>query len=169
MGVKEFKSLGREQVVTLTDYLDQMSEAERPLYGFVGVKTSLWSQMGGGAKPFVVVFMPDRVVFSKRSVTGKKETWSEAHALGDLADVSVREGPLYDSAQLTFTDGYKVRVGNIDHSGGERLISPVVEYMRAGPAAFDRSRLSDYQWTGCSYAYALMGIVPYDLVGLHVV
>ena len=167
MTKRVWKTLKPPDVAVLTDYLDQMPEEQRPLYGFVGIKTSLWSQMGGGTKPFVVVFMPDRVVFSKRSLGGTKQAWASEHALGDLTDVSVRQGPAFDSALFTFTDGYKVRVGNIGHSGGDQEIRPVTEYMRTGPAAFDWSRLSDYQRTACYYAFSLLELIPRDLLESH--
>lgn len=155
-----WKQLKPDDLEVVTDALAAMPDAERPLYGFTGVKTSLWSQIGGGAKPFVVLFTPDRIVFSKRSVTGTKEAERREFAHGDLTEVSVRNGPLLDSALFRFADGFKVRVGNIPHT----QIDPVTRFRREGPGAFEWSRLSPVQKTNCYYTFTTMGVLPRDLL-----
>jgi len=155
-----WKELKLDDLGVVTDHLEAMPEEQRPLYGLVGVKTSLWSQMGGGAKPFVVLIMPDRIVLSKRSVTGKKETWRKETPLSGLVDVSVRRGPMLDSAQLTFDDGYRVRVGNVPHT----QIDPVTGAVERGAVALDWDELTSVQKTNCYYAFTMMELLPRDLL-----
>jgi hypothetical protein len=147
-------------MAVVTDYLTELPDAERPLYGLTGIKTSFWSRIGGGAKPFVVLLMADRVILSKRSVGGIKQLWGEEHALTDLVDLSTRNGPFLDSALFTFANGFKIRIGNIPHT----QIAPVAGFMKEGAAAFEWSHLTDVQRTNCYYTFTMMKILPRDLL-----
>ena len=155
-----WKELKADDMSVVTDYIATLPAEQRPLYGLVGIKTSFWSQIGGGAKPFVLLFMPDRIIMSKRSVTGSKETSHLETPLSAIRDVTVRNGPMLDSALFTFENGFSVRVGNIPHT----QIEPVVRFVRDGVDAFDWNHLTDVQRTNCYYAYTMMGIVPKKLI-----
>ena len=155
-----WKALKPDDMAAVTGYLAGLADDERPLYGVTGIKTSFWSRIGGGAKLLIVLFMPDRIILSKRNITGVKETWSVEHALTDLVDLRSRRGPMFDSALFTFADGFKIRVGNIPHT----QIAPVVRYMAEGAAALEWSRLTDVQRTNCYYTFTMMKILPRDLL-----
>ena len=155
-----WKELKIDDMAVVTDYLAQLPSDVRPLYAVTGIKTSVWSQIGGGAKPFVVLFMPDRIILSKRSTTGKKEVTRTETPINSLADVSVRHGPLVDSARFAFNNGYNIRVGQIAHT----QIEPVERFMEIGDPAFDWDRLTREQRTNCYYAFTMMGILPRDLL-----
>ena len=155
-----WKELKDDDMAVVTDRLSEIPEAQRPLYGITGIKTSLWSQIGGGAKPYIVVFMPDRIIISRRNLTGKKHVSGNEHPLGDLVDVSVRNGPMFDSAKFTFSDGFSTRVGNIPNG----QIDPVLRFLEQGPSAFDWASLNQTQRTNCYFTFTSMGYLPADLL-----
>ena len=155
-----WRALKPDDMAVVTNYLMELPDAERPLYGLTGIKTSFWSRIAGGAKPFVVLFTADRVILSKRSVGGIKQLWGDEHALSDLVDLSTRKGPLLDSALFTFANEFKIRIGNIPHT----QIAPVVGLMQEGVAALEWSRLTDVQRTNCYYTFTMMKILPRDLL-----
>ncbi len=155
-----WRALKPDDMAVVTSYLTELPDAERPLYGLTGIKTSFWSRIGGGAKPFVVLLMADRVILSKRTVGGIKQLWGEEHALAELVDLSTRRGPLLNSALFTFANGFKIRIGNIPHT----QIAPVVRFMNEGTGAFEWGRLTDVQRTNCYYTFTMMKILPRDLL-----
>jgi len=155
-----WKALKPDDMAAVTGYLAGLADDERPLYGVTGIKTSFWSRIGGGAKLLIVLFMPDRIILSKRNITGVKETWSVEHALTDLVDLRPRRGPMFDSALFSFADGFKIRVGNIPHT----QTAPIVRFMDEGSGAFGWDRLTDVQRTNCYYTFTMMKILPRDLI-----
>lgn len=155
-----WKELKPDDLQVLTDFLATMPEEDRPLYGITGIKTSLWSQIGGGANSFVALFLPETIVFSKRSLGGIREKTRDELPLAGLIDVSVRRGPMLDSARFTFANGFKVRVGNILH----HQITPVTRLPSEGVAALDWANLSAAQKTNCYFTFAMMGLLPRDLL-----
>ncbi len=155
-----WKELKPEDLATVQGYLDGLPQEQRPLYGLTGIKTSLWSRLGGGAMPYVVLFTRDRIVLSKRSVGGQKERERREYTIGDLTGVTPRHGPLLDSALFRFADGFTVRVGNIPHT----QIEPVVRFLHEGLDAFDPGRLTSVQRTNCYYTFISMQILSRDLL-----
>ncbi len=155
-----WKELKPDDMAVVTDYLVGLPEAERPLYGLQGIKTTLWSQLGGGGATWVVLFMPDRIVLSKRSKFGNKDKGTVEHPLSDLMDLSVRDGPMFDSALFTFKSGFKMRVGNIPNT----QIEPVKRFLEIGVEAFEWSGLTNVQRTNACVAFSMMGILPPDLL-----
>jgi hypothetical protein len=155
-----WKELKPDDMAVVTDALEALPEDQRPLYGLTGIKTSFWSRIGGGAKPFIVLFMPGEIILSKRTLGGSKAISRMVKPLGDLVDVSVRNGPLLGSARFEFADGFEIRVGNIPHT----QINPVQGFLRHGKDAFAWDALSDTQRTNCYYTYTTMGILKRELL-----
>ena len=155
-----WKELKPDDLQVLTDFLSTMPEEDRPLYGITGIKTSLWSQLGGGANQFVALFLPKTIVFSKRTIGGIGEKKRHESPLDELTEVSVRKGPMLDSAKFVFTSGFQVRVGNILHG----QITPVTRILDEGIGALEWDGLSAAQKTNCYFTFTTMGLLPRDLL-----
>lgn len=139
--------------------LDALPETERPLYAFSGRKSSAWQKLGGGASQVLVLFHPDRVVLSTRGMASmKKEKARSEHAVGDLVDVQVTDGPMLSSVTLGFRDGTSVKVADVDHAAAK----PLHRYMAQGLAAFDRATLEPKTATTFMLACLLGLPVPKD-------
>ncbi len=155
-----WKELKPNDLVTVQEHLDGLPEEGRPQYGITGIKVSFWNRLFGGNRPFVVLFLKDKIVLSRRSLGGGREKERREYPVGNLNDVTVRRGPLFDSALFRFADGYKVRVGNIPHT----QIEPVVRFLNEGSRVFDAGRLSAVQRTNCYYTFTTMQVLPRDLL-----
>lgn len=159
MGRMVWKRLRPEDLAGFREYLDGLPDEERPCYGLVGVETSWWSRLGGGARPFVVLIRGETITLRKRSVCRRRELSRRDYPIGELERVSARRGPLLESVRLSFTDGYSVRVGSLPR--GQAL--PVEGFVAEGAAAFDPSRLSAGQLTNTYLACRAEGLLPGDL------
>jgi hypothetical protein len=149
-----WKQLPPDGLAAFREYLDGLSAGERPVYGLVGVKASWWTRLGGFARPFVVLFRGERVVASKRSWRGQQAVTRKEYAAAGLQRVSVRRGPLLESARLWFADGYSVRVGSLPRRQSE----PVERFLKEGAGAFDPAVLTPEQLTNTCLACRAMGI-----------
>lgn len=137
-------------------YLDALPRGERPGYGMLGVKASWWSRLSGPARPFVVLFVGERVTLSKRSFSRRRELTRDEYPVADLEAMAVRRGPLLESARLTFADGYALRVGGLPR----RQSRPVERFLAGEADAFDPAGLSPEQLTNFCQAVAAAGLRP---------
>jgi hypothetical protein len=151
-----WKRLRPEDLAAFRAYLEELPAGERPLYGLIGIKASWWSRLGGGARPFVVLFSGEKVTLSKRSVRRHRELSRRDYPVGELKKVSVRRGPLLESARLSFADGYSVRVGSLPR----RQAQPVERFPAEGPTAFEPSGLTAEQLTNTYLACDALGLLP---------
>jgi len=151
-----WKRLRPEDLAAFREHLDGLPEKDRPCYGLVGVKASWWSRLGGGARPFVVLISGETITLQKRSVRRHRELSRRDYVIGDLRRVSVRRGPLLESARFSFTDGYSVRVGSLPRGQAQ----PMERFLVDGAAAFDPSCLSPEQFTNTYLACGVMGLLP---------
>ena len=135
-------------------YLDALPRGERPGYGMLGVKASWWSHLSGPARPFVVLFLEDRVILSKRSFFRHRRVTRDEYPVADLEAMAVRRGPLLESARLTFADGYALRVGGLPR----RQSRPVERFLAGEADAFDPAGLSPEQLTNFCQAVAVAGL-----------
>jgi hypothetical protein len=147
-------------LVAFREYLAGLSGGECPLYGLLGVKAWWWTRLGGWARPFVVLLRGERVILYQRAFWGRRAVSRREYAVADLQRVSVRRGPLLESARFWFADGYSVRVGSLPHRQSE----PVERFLQDGAAALDPSRLTPEQLTNTCLACEAMGLLP---AGLH--
>jgi len=140
-------------------YLDSLPEDYRPLYGVWGVKAGTWHNMGGGTQQMIALIFRDRVAFSTHGLIGRKQTGRLERALGDLADIRVRKGPLYSSVEFKFRDNSKKKLANVQNKSA----APLAQFMTEGFSAFDRSRL-DVDATSDFYLACLKGLpLPSDV------
>ncbi|MFH1330224.1 MAG: hypothetical protein ABIJ48_06210 [Actinomycetota bacterium] len=151
-----WKQLPPEELDAFRAHLDALPAAERPGYGMLGVKASWWSRLGGGARPFVVLFVGDRVTLSKRSFCRRRELTRDEYPAADLKAMTVRRGPLLESVRLTFADGYTLRVGGLPR-GQSR---PLERFLAGEVGAFDPAGLSPEQLTNFCQAAAALGLGP---------
>ena len=149
-----WKRLRPGDLAAFREFLEGLTPKERPVYGLLGVQASWWTRLGGWASPFVILFRGDRVIVSKRSRRGRRCVTRKEYPVGDLRRVSVRRGPLLESALLSFADGYSVRVGSLPR----RQSGPVEGLLREGAAALDPSRLTPEQLTNTCLACEAMGL-----------
>jgi len=156
-----WKRLGAEALAAFGEHLASRPEPERPRYGLVGVKASWWSRLGGGARPYVVLFVGDRVTLSKRSFRRHRELTRRDYRAGRLRRVAVRRGPLLESARFSFDDGWSVRVGGLPRGQAE----PVAAWLGEGAGAFDPARLTREQLSNTALACQAMGLLPAGLLG----
>jgi len=156
-----WKRLRPGDLAVFREFLEGLTSKERPVYGLLGVQASWWTRLGGGARPFVVFFRGDRVIVSKRSIRGRQGVTRKEYPAGDLLRVSVRRGPLLESALFFFADGYSVRVGSLPR----RQSQPVEGFLKEGPAAFDPARLTPEQLTNTCLACEAMGLLPGGIFG----
>jgi len=70
--------------------------------------------------------------------------------------VSVRRGPLLESARLFFADGFSIRVGSLPR----RQSQPVERFLKEGAGAFEPARLTPEQLTNTWLACRAMGLLP---------
>ena len=149
-----WKQLPSEDLDAFRVHLDGLPAEYRPRYALLGVKASWWSRLSGPARPFVVVFLKDRVILSKRSFFRHRRVTRDEYPLADLEAMAVRRGPLLESARLTFADGYSLRVGGLP-----RWQSRPIERFLAGEAdAFDPAGLSPEQLTNFCQAVTAAGL-----------
>lgn len=156
MGKMVWKRLRPEDLAAFREYLEGLAPEERPVYGLLGVKASWWTRLGGGARPLVILFGGNRVVLSKRSLRGRGAVSRREYPVGDLQRVSVRRGPLLESARFAFADGFSIRVGSLPR----RQSQPVERLLKEGAVALDPSRLTPEQLTGTYLACRAMGLLP---------
>jgi len=149
-----WKRLRPDGLAAFREYLDGLSAGERPVYGLLGVKASWWTRLGGFARPFVVLFRGERVIIYRRAFWGRRAVSRREYGVADLQGVSVRRGPLLESALLSFADGYSVRVGSLPR----RHSQPVEGFLKEGAAAFDPARLTPEQLTNTCLACEAMGL-----------
>ena len=154
-----WKQLKPEDMELFLSHLDSLPEAERPIYGISGKKASLWEKLGGGTKRIIVLFYPDRLVISTRSMVGLTEKARVERPLSDIDDVHVLAGPLMSSVALRFRDGSKTKLANVGHKEAE----PLTRYMDEGVSVFARSRLDPEALTAFFYACNIGLPLPEDL------
>lgn len=147
-GKMVWKQLKPEDLEVFLSYLDTLPEEDRPIYGIQGKKASAWEKLGGGTSRIIVLFYPDRAVFSMRGLTGVKEKSRIERPLSDIVDVRVVAGPLLSSVAFTFRDGSKTKLANVAH----KEAAPLTRFMAEGEAALDRSRLDPESLTAFFYA-----------------
>lgn len=105
-------------------YLDSLPEDERPIYAFLGRKSGLWHQLGGGTAQMLVLVYEDRMVISTRGMANaKKEKRRVEKAVSDVTEVHVITGPLFSSVQFKFNDGTKTKIANVGHGAGRAMES----------------------------------------------
>lgn len=132
--------LSEEQREQFFAYLDAKPEHERPVFAFMGRKSGLWHQMGGGTAQMLVAVYPHWIVFSTRGLaSAKKEKGRVQKPLEELTEVKVLSGPLFASVQFRFKDGTKTKIANVNHAAANRM----AEYQRNQLRAFERSRLDE--------------------------
>lgn len=151
-----WKRLPPEDLEAFRAYLAALPSAGEPRYGLLGVKASWWTRLGGGARPFVVLLAGGRLALSKRSFWRHREVSRRQYPLADLAAVKVRRGPLLESVRLTFTDGYRLRVGGLPR----RHSRPLELYQGGETAALDPAGLTPEQLTNFCQAMAAVGLWP---------
>ena len=154
MATLVWKRLRPADLAAFREYLEGLSPKERPVYGLLGVEASWWTRLGGWARPFVVLFRGERIILYKGSLRGRGAVSRRTYAVGDLARVKGRRGPLLESARLWFADGYSVRIGSLPR----RQSLPVERFLTEGPSAFEPSRLTPEQLTNTCLACAAMGL-----------
>lgn len=153
-----WKRLPPGEVAAFRAHLEEAAAGEGPVFGLVGVKASWWTRLGGGARPFVVLFQGDRVVLTKQAMRGRRARSRREYPLDDLRQVSVRRGPLLESARFAFADGYSVRVGSLPR----RQSQPVEAFLQEGTGAFAPARLTPEQLTNTYLACRALGRLPGD-------
>jgi hypothetical protein len=124
------------------------------VYGLLGVKAWWWTRLGGWARPFVVLIRGKRIILYQRAFRGRRSVSRREYGAADLQRVSVRRGPLLESARLSFADGHSVRVGSLPRRQSE----PVERFLQDGPAALDPSHLTQEQLTNTCLACEAMGL-----------
>lgn len=149
-----WKQLGPGDLAAFREYLGGLPETDRPLYGLLGVKAWWWTRLGGWARPLVVLFRGQRVVLYRRAFWGRRAISRREYGVADLQRVSVRRGPLLESARFSFADGFSVRVGSLPRHQS----SPVERFLREGAAALDPARLTPGQLTNTCLACEAMGL-----------
>jgi hypothetical protein len=154
-----WRKLAPGEMHTFLSYLDAVPDKERPVYGISGDKSSLWQKMGGGTKHIIVLFFPDHVVFSTRSMVTRKELSRRERPLSDITGVNVIAGPMMSGVAFRFNDGSKLKVANLMHKEAE----PLTRFMSEGLAAFDRSRLDEESLSYFFYACNIGLPLPDDL------
>jgi hypothetical protein len=131
--------LSAEQRDQFFAYLDTLPEDERPLFAFMGRKSGLWHQLGGGTAQVIVFVYKDWLVFSTRGMASLKEKRRVPRLITDVAEVKVLDGPIFSSVQVRFHDGSKTKIANVDHAPAARMEA----FGREGLRAFERSRLDE--------------------------
>lgn len=119
------------------DYLDELPEDERPVFGLIEEESSLWQKLGGGGRRVVVLIYNDRIVFSTRSRGRFKELRRDEFPLSELEEIHVHRGPLLSSVLFRFSNGIEEKLASVPHDIGEHLS----DYTDEGLDAFDRSKL----------------------------
>lgn len=156
MRVLVWKHLRPEDLEAFRAYLAALPAAGGPRYGLLGVKASWWTRLGGGARPFVVLLAGGRLALSKRSFWRHREVSRCQYPRADLVSLKVRRGPLLESVRLTFTDGFRPRVGGLPR----RHSRPLELYLGGETAALDPARLTPEQLTNFCQAMAAVGLWP---------
>ena len=149
-----WKQLQPDDLAAFREHLATLPAEERPVYGLLGVKAWWWTRLGGWARPLVVLIRGERIILYQRAFWGRRSVSRREYRVADLQGVSVRRGPLLESARLSFTDGYSVRVGSLPR----RQSDPVEGFRKDGAAALDPSRLTPEQLTNTCLACEAVGL-----------
>ncbi len=154
-----WKRLRPEDLDAFRAHLEGLPPAGGPRYGWLGVKASWWTRLGGGARPFVVLLAGGRIALSKRSFRRHRSVTRDQYRLGDLEKMKVRRGLLLERVRLTFADGYCLRVGGLPR----RQSLPLERFLAGEADALDPSRLTPEQLTNFCQAMAAVGLWPAPL------
>lgn len=167
-----------KDLATLKGFLDGMPEKERPLYGLMesggwilspilrprtSVKAWLTASLGMGAihdHLYVVLFTKDKIVFSQGRSGCRNESKRRKYAYSDLKVLSVRHGIFTDSAFFRFSDGFHFRMRTLPKT----QVKPVQRLSDEGITVFDYKKLSAEQHTNNYYPFAIMRILPRNLL-----
>ena len=149
-----WKQLGPGDLAAFREFLGGLAEQDRPLYGLLGVKAWWWTRLGGWARPLVILLRGQRVVLYQRAFWGRRAVSRREYGVADLQRLSVRRGPLLESARLFFADGFSIRVGSLPRHQSQ----PVEQLLREGVAALDPGRLTPGQLTNTCLACEAMGL-----------
>jgi hypothetical protein len=155
-----WKQLRPDDLSAFREHLATLPAEERPVYGLLGVKAWWWARLGGWARPFVVLIRGERIILYQRAFRGRRPVSRREYRVADLQGVSVRRGPLLESARLSFADGYSVRVGSLPR----RQSDPVERFLQDAAAVLDPSRLTPEQLTNTCLACEAMGLLPQGLL-----
>lgn len=132
------RGLSDQHRVKFFAYLDRLPAKDRPVFGFAAQKPSVWQRLGGGTTYLLVLFFPDHVVFSTRTMASNRESARTTYLLGEIASISVTAGTLASSATIRLVDGKAMRLANVSHAVADALS----RFDAAGLAAFSRAELA---------------------------
>jgi hypothetical protein len=151
-----WRRLAPDALAAFRGYLAALPAEGGPRYGLLGVKVSWWSRLGGPARPFVVLVAGGRIALSKRSFGRHRGVTRRQYRMEDLKSLTVRRGPLLESARFSFRDGYYLRVGGLPrHQAG-----PLERYLGGEAGALDPANLTPEQLTNFWQAMAAVGLAP---------
>lgn len=119
-------------------HLDRLPAKDRPVFGFPAQKPSLWQRLGGGTTYLLVLFFPDHVVFSTRTMSSNRESARTTYLLGEITSISVAAGTLASSAIIHLVDGKTLRLANVRPGVADAL----GRFDAEGLAAFNRADLA---------------------------
>jgi hypothetical protein len=153
-----WKKLKPQDMEKVLKHLDAMPEGERLLYGLTGKKRNellswIWASAN---KPHALYFTKDRIVLSRRNISGTKEKSRKEFGIGDLAGVRVMTGPLLESIKLEFRDGFTIKLRDV----AKHQSDPVERLLNEGTAAFARKGLTDEQLTNAYFTYRFARVIP---------